>query len=129
MCRKIIFMKRLFELMGSVICCQLILILAGCGDHERTKATTGPPVIDTLNQQLNPAATKKNIIFFGNSLTAGFGLDLSEAFPALIQSRIDSLKLPFKVINAGLSGETSAGGRTRVDWILRQPLEIFVLEL
>jgi acyl-CoA thioesterase-1 len=75
-----------------------------------------------------PPSTK-NIVFFGNSLTAGYGLDLSEAFPALIQSRIDSLKLPYKVINAGLSGETSAGGRTRVDWILRQPMDIFVLEL
>src|SRR5580692_11481353 len=71
----------------------------------------------------------KNIVFFGNSLTAGYGLDISEAFPALIQLRIDSLKLPYKTINAGLSGETSAGGKTRIDWILRQPFSIFVLEL
>jgi acyl-CoA thioesterase-1 len=71
----------------------------------------------------------KNIVFFGNSLTAGYGLDISEAFPALIQSRLDSLKFPYKAINAGLSGETSAGGKTRIDWILRQPFSIFVLEL
>lgn len=71
----------------------------------------------------------KHILFFGNSLTAGYGLDPSQAFPALIQQRIDSLKLPYLAVNAGLSGETSAGGNTRVEWILKQPVEIFVLEL
>ncbi|MCO5240614.1 MAG: arylesterase [Chitinophagaceae bacterium] len=65
----------------------------------------------------------------GNSLTAGYGLSLSEAFPALIQAKIDSLHLPYKVINAGLSGETSAGGNSRVDWVLKQPVHVFVLEL
>ncbi|MGV3768144.1 MAG: arylesterase [Chitinophagaceae bacterium] len=71
----------------------------------------------------------KHIVFFGNSLTAGYGLDPSQAFPALIQQRIDSLQQPYLCVNAGLSGETSAGGNTRVDWILKQPVEIFVLEL
>ena len=71
----------------------------------------------------------KNILFFGNSLTAGYGIDPSEAFPALIQSRIDSLGYPYKVINAGLSGETSAGGKNRIDWVLNQPVDIFLLEL
>lgn len=72
---------------------------------------------------------KKNIVFFGNSLTAGYGLDLSEAFPAIIQQTLDSLQLPYKAINAGLSGETTAGGKSRVDWILQQPVHVFVLEL
>ena len=71
----------------------------------------------------------KNIVFFGNSLTAGYGVEESEAFPALIQGKIDSLKLPYKVINAGVSGETSAGGKSRIDWVLRQPVNVFVLEL
>ncbi|GAB2785024.1 arylesterase [Rhabdobacter roseus] len=75
------------------------------------------------------ASTKKTILFFGNSLTAGYGLDPSEAFPALIQARIDSLKLPYTVVNAGVSGETSAGGNGRIDWVLRQPVAVFVLEL
>jgi acyl-CoA thioesterase-1 len=56
-------------------------------------------------------------------------VDPSEAFPALIQGRLDSLKLPYTVINAGLSGETSAGGKSRIGWVLRQPVDIFVLEL
>jgi len=74
--------------------------------------------------------TIRNILFFGNSLTAGYGLDdPQEAFPALIQAKIDSLNLPYHCINAGLSGETSAGGKERIDWLLQQPVDIFVLEL
>ncbi|TYR34172.1 arylesterase [Sphingobacterium phlebotomi] len=72
----------------------------------------------------------QNILFFGNSLTAGYGLDdPQEAFPALIQAKIDSLGLPYHCINAGLSGETSAGGKERIDWLLQQPVDIFILEL
>ena len=77
-----------------------------------------------------PAAGKKTIVFFGNSLTAGYGLDdPSQAFSGLIQKKIDSLGLAYKVINAGVSGETTAGGNSRIDWLLKQPLDIFVLEL
>lgn len=76
-----------------------------------------------------PDGSIKNILFFGTSLTAGLGLDPSEAYPALIQNRIDSLKLPYTVINAGLSGETSAAGKERIEWLLKQPVHIFVLEL
>ena len=75
------------------------------------------------------AAKLKTILFFGNSITAGYGVDPSEAFPALIQNKIDSLKLDYRVINGGVSGETSSGGNSRVNWILRQPVDIFVLEL
>ena len=72
----------------------------------------------------------KTLLFFGNSLTAGYGLDdPAQAFPGLIQARLDSLQLPYTVINAGLSGETSAGGNGRIEWILQQPVDIFVLEL
>jgi acyl-CoA thioesterase-1 len=72
----------------------------------------------------------KKILFFGNSLTAGYGLEnTDEAFPGLIQKKIDSLNLPYQVVNAGLSGETSAGGNERIDWLLKQKIDIFVLEL
>jgi acyl-CoA thioesterase I len=74
-------------------------------------------------------AKKKNIVFFGNSLTAAYGLNPSEGYVALIQQRLDSLGLPYNAINAGLSGETTAGGRERINWVLRQPVDIFVLEL
>ena len=74
--------------------------------------------------------SEKVILFFGNSLTAGYGLEPSEAFPALIQQRLDSLKYAYRTVNAGLSGETTASGKTRLDWVLeRQPVDVFVLEL
>lgn len=80
---------------------------------------------------LSSAASPKTILFFGDSLTAGYGLDdaSTEAFPGLIQKKIDAARLPYRVINAGLSGETTAGGLRRIDWILRAPIDIFVLEL
>jgi len=72
----------------------------------------------------------KRILFFGNSLTAGYGLEnADDAFPGLIQKKIDSLDLPYQVVNAGLSGETTAGGNERIDWLLKQQIDIFVLEL
>ncbi len=71
----------------------------------------------------------KQILFFGDSLTAGYGLAGNQAFPALIQQKIDAQKLPYLVINAGLSGETSVGGKSRILNLLNQPIDIFVLEL
>jgi acyl-CoA thioesterase-1 len=71
----------------------------------------------------------KRIVCFGNSITAGYGVDPMEAFPSLIEKRIRDMGKDYKVINAGLSGETSAGGLTRINWILKQPVDIFILEL
>ncbi|HEX6335169.1 MAG TPA: arylesterase [Flavisolibacter sp.] len=101
-------------------------MLCYCTEQNRREAEQQqPPGADTAT-----AMKKKTIIFFGNSLTAGYGLDdPSQAFPAVIQRRLDSLQLPYTTVNAGVSGETSAGGNSRVDWILRQPVDIFVLEL
>lgn len=72
---------------------------------------------------------KKHVLFFGNSLTAGYGLDPQQAFPNLIQLKIDDLNATYTVINAGLSGETSAGGLSRIDWVMNVPVEVFILEL
>lgn len=77
----------------------------------------------------SPAAETKTLLFFGDSLTAGSGLDLDEAYPALIQRKFDATGLPWHVVNAGLSGETTAGGLRRLDWVLRQPVDIFIIEL
>jgi acyl-CoA thioesterase-1 len=71
----------------------------------------------------------KTILFFGDSLTAGYGLSPEEAFPALIEKKLLKTGRTSKVVNAGLSGETSAGGLSRIDWVLRQPVDVFVLEL
>lgn len=77
------------------------------------------------------AAAPRTVVFFGDSLTAGYGLEdpASEAYPALIQEKIDAAHLPWRVVNAGLSGETTSAGLRRVDWILRQPVDVFVLAL
>jgi len=77
------------------------------------------------------AAATRTIVFFGDSLTAGYGLDdpSSESYPARIQEKIDAEKPGWRAVNAGLSGETTSGGLRRVDWILRQPVDIFVLAL
>ena len=75
------------------------------------------------------AQEKPGILFFGNSLTAGLGVDPQHAFPNLIGQKIMELGKDYEVINAGLSGETSAGGLGRIDWVLNQPFDIFILEL
>lgn len=72
---------------------------------------------------------QKTILFYGDSLTAGYGLSPDEAYPNLVGKKLVSHGKNVKVINAGLSGETSAGGLSRLDWVLRQPVDIFVLEL
>ena len=69
------------------------------------------------------------ILFFGDSLTAGYGLDPSQAYPALIQRKIDAVELNAVAIVGAVSGDTSAGGLRRIDWMLRQPVDIFVLAL
>ena len=68
------------------------------------------------------------IVFLGTSLTAGLGLDPDQAYPALIQRKLDSLKLPWRAVNAGVSGETSAGALRRLDWLLRDRPSILVVE-
>ena len=87
---------------------------------ERNRADAKEPTEESQERQ---------IVFFGNSLTAGYGLEESQSFPALLQARLDSLSLPYVAVNAGLSGETSSGGLNRIDWVLNQPMDIFVLEL
>ncbi|MVN22275.1 arylesterase [Mucilaginibacter arboris] len=71
----------------------------------------------------------KHILFFGNSLTAGYGLPANQSFPALLQQKINSQQLSYHIVNAGLSGETSVGGKNRIAGLLNQPIDVFVLEL
>ena len=106
----------------------LALLAAGCSsDASKTQSAPTPPAAAEA-----PAAKKGEaaILFFGDSITAGLGVEPDQAYPALIENRVDSLHLPYTVVNAGLSGETSAGGRSRLHWVLsRQPVSVFVLEL
>jgi acyl-CoA thioesterase-1 len=121
-------MRKVIAIIGSFF---MMLLSLGCNHNSQAEKTVSLPVLPEAKKEHSDTnnETRKNIVFFGNSLTAGYGVDPSQAFPALIQAKMDSLKLPFQVVNAGLSGETSAGGNSRIDWILRQPVYIFVLEL
>lgn len=123
------FLKKFWVLMTIIM-----LITQGC--KSKQESTTQVENIPENNDQNTPSvaeeakqADKKTILFFGNSLTAGYGLDEEQSFPALIQQRIDSLGLAYLVVNAGLSGETTSGGRNRIEWVLKQKVDIFVLEL
>jgi acyl-CoA thioesterase-1 len=96
--------------------------LTSCSSStEKKQAEEGNQVVATM--------ANKTILFFGNSLTAGYGIDPEESFAGRIQTRLDSLKKEFRVINGGLSGETTAGGLSRLDWFLEEEPYLFVLEL
>jgi len=82
-------------------------------------------------QSLCAEASQHALIFFGDSLTAGYGLEEpeKESYPALIQEKINHARLPWKVINAGLSGDTTSGGLKRIDWVMKQPFDLIFIEL
>ena len=105
-----------------------LLVLLSCGSSSSTKEESKKSVTQP-KESVVEASEKKVILFFGNSITAGYQLDIDQAFPALLQKRIDSLGLGYQAINAGLSGETSAGGKSRIAWVLRTVPDIFFLEL
>jgi len=105
----------------------LFLLVASCNGNKKTEPNQEE---QAAIPKTSEKKAKKTILFFGNSLTAAYGLDdPAMGFAGLTQKRIDSLGLDYKVINAGVSGETSAGGNSRVEWILKQPVDIFILEL
>lgn len=104
----------------------LLFLLMGC-----TSASKNEEQISELKEEevKKEPVKKRVILFFGDSITAGYQLDIEDAFPAIIQERLDSLGYEYQVVNAGLSGETTAGGRSRIDWVLRTIPDIFILEL
>ncbi len=110
-----------------------VFLIISCGSKSEKTSEVTDKMLDkealTSVKTVKNGPPKKSIIFFGNSLTAAYGLDPSQGFVGLIRKKIDSLGLHYKVVNAGLSGETTAGGNTRIDWILRQKVDVFVLEL
>src|SRR5690606_14708070 len=90
--------------------------LAGCAEDE---AEPAPP----------PPDEREAVVCLGDSLTAGYGLDPDQAWPALVQRKVDAAGLPFRVVNAGVTGETTSGGLRRLDWILRQDVAVVILAL
>jgi acyl-CoA thioesterase-1 len=119
-----------------------LALLAACtrSAEPRAAATAAPAAgADRAASAVTPAAGASDaatdaaddrpvILFVGTSLTAGLGLDPSDAYPALIQQKVDAAGLRYRVVNAGVSGETSAGAKSRLGWLLRQPVAVLVLE-
>jgi acyl-CoA thioesterase-1 len=121
--------------MRRIIAAFLVAVLTACEVEPQqaepaaagsdAPAATPPPATSR-----SPATDRRaNVLFVGTSLTAGYGVGEAVAFPAVIQQKIDSAGLPFRVVNAGISGETSAGGLRRIDWVLQRPVDVLVLEL
>ena len=108
----------------------LILGCAG-GDGNSGAApsgTTAGAAADSAPAPAAPAGERRVVLFLGTSLTAGPGLEPEQTYPAFLQQKIDSAGLPFEAINAGVSGETAAGARQRLGWLLRQPFDVLVIE-
>lgn len=104
-----------------------LLALAACGDGGQAdrKAPAPPPGRAPAE---SGGAEEPVMMFLGTSLTAGYGLGAEYAYPALIQSKLDSAGLRYRVVNAGVSGETSAGALARIDWLLQEPPAVLVIE-
>jgi acyl-CoA thioesterase-1 len=111
--------------------------IAGCGQPERAASAGGapsasapPPASSTpAPVERSRAAARPRIVFLGDSLTAGLGLAAEESIPALLQERLDDEDYEFEVVNAGVSGDTSAGGLSRLDWSLDGDVRVLVIEL
>ncbi len=111
-----------------MFCYFLTFLLLGCGGKTSEKKAT-----EASGEQDETTVTttdsKKKILFFGDSLTAGYGLEMGQAYPSIIQQKIDSLGLEYRIINAGLSGETTASGKNRLEWVLEENISIVIIEL
>ena len=117
-----------------------MLALIGCGSQPAVAPESRSPTPADARVEANEPSSPPEesssvgqdvpvVLFLGDSLSAGFGLPEAAAFPALVQQKIRQYNLDFQVINAGVSGDTSAGGLRRVDWLLRRSVAVLVLEL
>ena len=102
------------------------LLMAACSGGANQEAEQGSKEV---SRRKSDVSEKKRIVFFGNSLTAAYNLQEEQGFVALLQARLDSLGEDYLCVNAGVSGETTADGVSRIDWILNQQVDVFVLEL
>lgn len=107
-----------------------VVLLYSCGDAKTEKNTENTPSTEQPKNTVVAETKTKTILCFGDSITAGYGLeDSNDGYPEVLQHQIDSLNLDYKVINSGVSGETTAGGKSRIDWVIKQTPNIFLLEL
>jgi acyl-CoA thioesterase-1 len=119
---------------GAVLFGALAMACGGGGTDRDTSTSTKPasapesPAVAATDSVPTALDGRRTILFLGTSLTAGLGLDPDSAYPQRIQRKIDASGLPYQVVNAGVSGETSAGLLRRLDWVLRRPADVVVVE-
>lgn len=107
----------------------LPFLIFGCGRSESNQPPSSNAASSDTSAESSSDANRRIVMFLGTSLTDGYGLEREDAYPALIQQKIDSAGLPWEVVNAGLSGEKSAGALQRVrSWLIRQPFDVLVIE-
>src|SRR3954465_13112686 len=104
------------RLLGLAACA--LLATAACGPRAPQQQASAPQSTPLAPPQPAKAASRPRVVALGDSLTAGLGLPPEQAYPALLQQRIDQEGLSYEVVNAGVSGDTSAGGLSRLDWAL-----------
>jgi acyl-CoA thioesterase-1 len=118
----------LHPLRALVICAGLTAL--ACSSNEpasaRESTSSAPP---SATSAVAPVSKRPRIVFLGDSLTAGYGLDVEQSVPSLVQKQLDAEGYTFDVVNAGVSGDTSAGGLRRLDWSLDGDVRILVVEL
>ncbi len=117
----------------------LLLVITACGEGDAgtakpEPAAAEPPRAEATAESEPPAtetapADVPTVVFLGDSLTAGYGLPEAQAFPARLAERFAEEGLPFRAVNAGVSGDTSAGGLARLDWVLSTDPDVVVVEL
>jgi acyl-CoA thioesterase-1 len=105
------------------------LLLPACRDASPPEPADGPAPVAAAPASTTPAAARPRIVFLGDSLTAGLGLEPAQSFPALIGQRLAAEGLNYEVVNAGVSGDTSAGGLRRLDWSLEGDVKVLVVAL
>ena len=105
------------------------LVATGCDEGKTTDATVAPAVAPKAAAPATRAAAGPRVVFLGDSLTAGLGVDKDQAFPALLGEQLQAAGLPAQVVNAGVSGDTTAGGLARLDWLLKQKPDVLVVGL
>ena len=121
--------------LAAAVVAAAALWLPGCREARRPELvsqTTGAPAAapaEPQQRRLAAAPSRPRVVVLGDSIAAGLGLPTDQAFPAIVQRRIDAAGLAFEVVNAGVSGDTSAGGLRRLDWALEGDVRVLVLEL
>lgn len=123
-----------FKNINIIITISIGLLLMACqAETNNSKKPVKPKeAANSSNEMLEKKEESKDqkiIVFFGNSLTAGYQLDADKSFPSIIQNKLNDSGKSYKVVNAGLSGDTTHDGLSRIDWVLKQPMDVFVLEL